>query len=64
MILDYPARFDVVDIPHYTRFCTSQVVVWDFFHLGITPQKLKIAHENGNSQNESNLPTIILQGLS
>ena len=64
MILDYPARFDVVDIPHYTRFCTSQVVVWDFFHLGITPRKLKIARENRHSQKEGSLPTIILQGLS
>ena len=27
-----PAPVDMVDIPLFTWFCTSQVVVWDFFH--------------------------------
>ena len=27
-----PAPVDMVNIPLFTRFYTSQVVVWDFFH--------------------------------
>ena len=35
-----PAPVDMVDIPLFTRFHTSQVVVWDFFHQLVKPDDL------------------------